>query len=227
MWPPKPNELDSATSTVRSTMWLGAQSRSHSGSGVDWLMVGGILPRAWRPAGRRRTRARRPRRAGGRSSTWSSRRSSFRAWSPNTALTACVSATSPCGVRGAVGVDVAHVLEVDLAVGRGRRAWRAARLRLSGAGDGDVIRVGAQAVAEHLAQDRGAARLGVLQALEHHDGRRRRPARSRRGPCRTGGWRCSGASLRVDSAFMFENAAIVSPVIAASAPPVIIASAIP
>ncbi len=35
LWPPKPNELESATSTFRSTLWLGAQSRSHSGSGLN------------------------------------------------------------------------------------------------------------------------------------------------------------------------------------------------
>ena len=34
LWPPNPNELESATSTVRSTIWLGAQSRSHWGSGL-------------------------------------------------------------------------------------------------------------------------------------------------------------------------------------------------
>ena len=42
--PPKPNEFESATRTGRSTATFGAQSRSQSGSGVTWLMVGGIFP---------------------------------------------------------------------------------------------------------------------------------------------------------------------------------------
>jgi polyisoprenoid-binding protein YceI len=34
LWPPNPKELERATSTLRSTFRLGAESRSHSGSGV-------------------------------------------------------------------------------------------------------------------------------------------------------------------------------------------------
>src|SRR5216117_940900 len=41
LWPPNPNELDSATFTCRSTAWFGAESRSHAGSGLNWLIVGG------------------------------------------------------------------------------------------------------------------------------------------------------------------------------------------
>ena len=43
--PPKPNAFERATFTSRFTILFGAESRSHSGSGVNWLMVGGISPR--------------------------------------------------------------------------------------------------------------------------------------------------------------------------------------
>src|SRR6266702_2941914 len=44
LWPPNPNEFDSASSTGRFTALLGAESRSQAGSGVNWLMVGGMTP---------------------------------------------------------------------------------------------------------------------------------------------------------------------------------------
>src|SRR5207245_2995623 len=44
LWPPKPNEFERATSTRRSTALLGAESRSHAGSAVNCLMVGGMTP---------------------------------------------------------------------------------------------------------------------------------------------------------------------------------------
>ena len=114
--PPKPNEFDSATSTRRSTFRFGRAIE--------------IAPRV----GRELVDRRRDDAAGGhqqrhpeleraraaeqvpRHATWSSRTPACAACSPNTALTASVSATSPCVGRGAVGVDVAHVLGIDLAV---------------------------------------------------------------------------------------------------------------
>src|ERR1044071_1147295 len=44
LWPPNPKEFDSATLTGRCTALLGAESRSQAGSGVNWLMVGGMIP---------------------------------------------------------------------------------------------------------------------------------------------------------------------------------------
>src|SRR2546421_8849446 len=42
--PPNPKEFESGTSTCRFTALLGAESRSQAGSGVNWLMVGGMIP---------------------------------------------------------------------------------------------------------------------------------------------------------------------------------------
>ena len=70
--------------------------------------------------------------------------------------------------RGAVGVDVAHVLGIDLAVRQAGAHRPLGALAVLGR-RGDVVGVAARAVAQHLAQDPGAPPLGVLQALEHHD----------------------------------------------------------
>src|SRR5262249_35968859 len=43
--PPKPKLFDSARSTRFSRAWFGTTSRSHSGSGVSRLIVGGRMPR--------------------------------------------------------------------------------------------------------------------------------------------------------------------------------------
>src|SRR3989442_4489648 len=95
--PPKPNELDSATSTCRLTAWFGAESRSQAESGLNWLIVGGITPFCSASAQIANSNA----------PAAPSRcpvidlvepKMSLRAWSPNTALTAAVSAASPCGV---------------------------------------------------------------------------------------------------------------------------------
>src|ERR1051325_5205467 len=42
--PPKPNELERATSNRRFTALFGAESRSQAGSGLNWLIVGGMTP---------------------------------------------------------------------------------------------------------------------------------------------------------------------------------------
>ena len=72
--------------------------------------------------------------------------------------------------RCAVRVDVVELGGADLgALERGLHAAIGAvafRRRR-----GDVISVARHAVADHLGIDRGAARLGVLQLLEHHDAR--------------------------------------------------------
>src|SRR6266699_1513084 len=96
--PPNPKEFESATSTCRFTALLGAESRSQAGSGVNWLMVGGMIP-VWT------TRAQTPAsKAPAAPSKWPvidlvEPKMSFLARSPNTAFTAAVSAASPCGVE--------------------------------------------------------------------------------------------------------------------------------
>src|SRR6266853_1696979 len=96
--PPNPKEFESATSTCRFTALLGAESRSQAGSGVNWLMVGGMIP-IWT------TRAQMPAsNAPAAPSRWPvidlvEPKTSLRARSPNTAFTAAVSAASPCGVE--------------------------------------------------------------------------------------------------------------------------------
>ena len=70
--------------------------------------------------------------------------------------------------RGAVRVDVVDVGRRDAGVGdrllhAARRALAARRRRR------DVEGVGAGAVADHLAEDAGAAGLGVLERLQHQD----------------------------------------------------------
>src|SRR5712691_2448221 len=96
--PPNPNELDRATSTLRFTTLFAAASRSHAGSGVNWLMVGGIMPVPITSADSAASSA----------PAAPSRcpvidlvdaKISLRAWAPNTAFTAAVSAASPCGVE--------------------------------------------------------------------------------------------------------------------------------
>src|SRR5207244_11720110 len=42
--PPNPKEFESAMSTGRLTALFAAESRSQAGSGVNWLMVGGMSP---------------------------------------------------------------------------------------------------------------------------------------------------------------------------------------
>src|SRR4029077_787044 len=96
--PPNPKEFESATSTCRFTALLGAESGSQAGSGVNWLMVGGMTP-VWT------TRAQTPAsNAPAAPSRWPvidlvEPKTSFLARSPNTAFTAAVSAASPCGVE--------------------------------------------------------------------------------------------------------------------------------
>ena len=146
LWPPKPKRVGERHVDRRaSTAAFGAQSRSHSGSGVDWLIVGGISPVRGGQQRRRRTRARRRRRAGARSSTWWSRRSASGRASPKTALTACGLGDVAQRRRGAVGVDVVHV-----APGRCRRRPGTSRMARcapspSRGRRGDVVGVAASA----------------------------------------------------------------------------------
>ena len=96
--PPNPKLLDSATSTWRFTALLGALSRSQAGSGVNWLIVGGITP----------SRIASAHTANSSAPAAPSRcpvidlvepNTSFLACGPNTAFTAAVSAASPYGVE--------------------------------------------------------------------------------------------------------------------------------
>src|SRR3989442_7814510 len=97
LWPPNPNEFDSASSTGRFTALLGAESRSQAGSGVNWLMVGGMTPVWTTSAHSAASKApAAPRR-------WPvidlvEPKISLRACGPNTVFTAAVSAESPWGV---------------------------------------------------------------------------------------------------------------------------------
>src|SRR4029450_1035714 len=44
LWPPKPNELDRTRATLASRATFGTTSSWIDGSGMRWLMVGGITP---------------------------------------------------------------------------------------------------------------------------------------------------------------------------------------
>ncbi len=70
---------------------------------------------------------------------------------------------------GAVRVDVADLLGRDAAVPQ-RHAHRARRTVGVLVRRGDVVGIVGRAVAEHLAQDRRAAALGVFVLLEHQGG---------------------------------------------------------
>src|SRR5256885_8185212 len=97
LWPPKPNEFDRATSTWCFTALLGAESRSQAGSGVNWLMVGGMTPVWTTSAHNAASKApAAPRRWPGIDLV--EPKISVRACGPNTVFTAAVSAESPCGV---------------------------------------------------------------------------------------------------------------------------------
>ena len=112
--PPKPNELESATSTWRSTFRLGAESRSHLGSGVNWLMVGGIMPQV--PTGGdgelERTGAAEQMAGHGLGRA----EDELPRLVAEDRLDRLGLGDVPLGRRGAVGVDVSDVLEIDLAV---------------------------------------------------------------------------------------------------------------
>src|ERR1051326_967138 len=95
--PPKPNELERATSNRRFTALFGAESRSQAGSGLNWLIVGGMTP-FW--SARAQIAASN---APAAPSRWPvidlvEPKISFFACVPNTAFTADVSAATPCGV---------------------------------------------------------------------------------------------------------------------------------
>src|SRR5690349_17486621 len=135
LWPPKPNEFERATSTLRSTFLLGAQFRSQSGSGVIWLIVGGMTPQVAASSDTPNSSAPAP------PSRWPvidlvDPNTSALAWSPKTALTASVSATSPCSV------DVPCALIYPTSFGSIRPSARQARMARwapSPCSAGDVI----------------------------------------------------------------------------------------
>ena len=81
---------------------------------------------------------------------------------------ALVSATSPSGGAGAVGVDVLDVVGVERASLRASCAWPGGAAAF-GCGRGDVVGVGRAAAAEQLGVDAGAARAGVLEFFEDED----------------------------------------------------------
>ena len=114
--PPNPKELESATSHRAAPRPRSARSRGRTRGRGDLVDGRRDLAGPGHQQRRRRTRGRRRRRAGARSSTWWSRRSASGPASPKTALTAAVSAMSPCVGGGAVRVDVADAARVDAAV---------------------------------------------------------------------------------------------------------------
>ena len=107
---------------------------------------------------------------------------------------------------GAVGVDVLHVLGVELGVAAGRAAWPWPPRRRSGCG---AVMWWASAVLPSRASRRRWSRRACGRAPAPRGRRCRRPrsARSRRGPCRTAGWRACGSSLRMDRARADDEAA--------------------
>ena len=154
------------------------------------------------------------------------------AWSPKTSLIAFVSAMSPSGVRGAVGVDVADALRLDPRPLERRRHHRGDTGRL-GLRLGHVVRVVRRAVAEHLCVDPRAApfcRLPVLDqdgpgALGHHEARAGRIERTRSAGrvLVLGGEPAHGGEARRGSAGSMH--ASVPPASTASASPRLIISA--
>ena len=68
--------------------------------------------------------------------------------------------------RRAVGVDVVDLLRIDAGV-RKRVLHRAGRMFAGRVRLGDVRRVGGEPVADELCVDLRAARLGVVEPLEH------------------------------------------------------------
>ena len=128
--------------------------------------------------------------------------------------------------RGAVRVDVIDLVGVEAGVAQrvGHAAHRAFAVF---ARRGDVVRVGAHAVARELAVDARAARLARARTPRARACRRPRPARSRRAPTSHGRLAVAGSSLRVDSARAAQKPPTPSGDTVASAPPAIITSASP
>ncbi len=192
--------------------------------GVRRLVVDGRRDRrrARSPARRWRTPPRRPRRAGGRSWTWSSRRPASGRASPNTAFMACVSATSPARRRGAVRVDVLRCRpRSSAAVGQGaRRMARCAPRPPARAASCGTRRRSCRTRPSRL--DRGAAALARARGSPAPRCRAPSPITKPSRVRSKGREACSGSSLRGESAFMLAKPAIARGVMAASAPPAII-----
>ena len=132
--PPNPNEFDSATSTRRSTFRFGAQSRSQPRIGIELVDGRRNDPARGAEEGDRELERARgaeqmPGHGLGRPEHQLARLLAehrlHRLGLRDVALLR----------RGAVRVDVAHVLRIDVGRPRGTRAWRAGRPRRSRAGD--------------------------------------------------------------------------------------------
>ena len=127
---------------------------------------------------------------------------SLRACSPKTAFTASVSAMSPCCGGGAVRVDVAHVLGIDLAVGQAGAhgplgALAVLRRR------GDVVGVAAEPVARAPRPGSGRPARSACSRLSSTTIAPPSPSTKPSRSLSNGRLAVSGESLRVESAFMF------------------------
>ncbi len=123
--------------------------------------------------------------------------------------------------RGGVRVDVA-----DLLVHRGKRHAHAALAAFAGRRH-HVVAVGGGAVADDLAVDLGAARLGVLQLLQHQNagaaGDDEAVARARHRRARP----CRGVSLNFDDIAPIASKSTESVQSSSSQPPAKIMSCLP
>ena len=128
--------------------------------------------------------------------------------------------------RGAVGVDVIDLVAVDAAVAQ--RIDHAARGALAVfARRGDVVGIGAHAITGEFAVNARAALLWRVRILRAPARRRLRPARSRRGPCPTGGWPARVHRCAWTARARRRNRRRPACEPQASAPPAIITSASP
>ena len=190
MWPPKPNELLSASSSPSGSAARLAPDDVEVHVVVEVLEVGGRRGQAVVQREERRDRLDRAggaeqvpgHRLGGRDADAVGRVAERRADRLRLGDVADRR-------RGRVGVDVHDV--GGRGAGRLERPspWRGPHRRPTGSGCGDVVGVGGDAGAGDLGVDRGAAGLRVLERSRARRRRRPRRARSRRGPCRRGGTR--------------------------------------
>ena len=164
--PPKPNELDSATSIWRARGLLGTRSIAVSRSGLSRLMVGGAT--LSRIASSEKIASAAPARAEQMADRRFGRRHrNLRGGVADQALDRAELDRVGHG-RGAVRVDVVDVgRRKPGALERGSHAAEGAVAVLGRRGD--VIGVAGQAVADDLGIDFRAARLGVLQLFEDDD----------------------------------------------------------
>ena len=126
---------------------------------------------------------------------------------------------------GAVGVDVVDVVRVPAGVAQGRAA--SPRRRPAPSGCGAVMWCASAVLPSRAPRRRSCAPrvFGVLVAPRAPGCRPPRRGRSRRGPCRTAGWRAAGRRCAATGRRQAMKPPRPIGVIAASVPPVIMTSA--